>query len=331
LDRIRKKGVEIDPRGATHFLPDEESLDPFHGFTSDGTVEDAAIRLGALPDDPFLQGLRELFKDEVLGNIILAARRAWFRGYAGCWESMPPLPPSCLGLSRLLEELAREMDTSASACTSSTFVNLQRRYVAKHLEPILVDNPKLEHDDLTELLCFTINRLPLDGRPTLQQLKARIDLDNSPALSMFVTQRRQALELMVGAEIMVCGNENELDDGHLDVRYALGLDEAKCLQLDLLVPAIVGMATELGLPAIMLPEAGPTNRPLAFNQIMTVQVGRSLADYAKAFGRNQMVAKRISDKYRAELAKLDASDPSYDLWAISFLFDVCIASLLGRR
>lgn len=323
---VTKKGAEIHPGGSTHFLPDEESLDPFHGFTADGKVGDAAVRLSALPDDPFLQDLRALYKDEVLGNIILAARRAWFRGYAGCWESMPPLRGSRFGFNPLLEELARDMDTSASACTSNTFINVQRRYVARHLEHILADNPEYKHDDLVELLCLTINRIPLDGRPALQRLKARFDLDNSPVLSVFVTQQRQSLERMVGAEIVVCGSESELDDDHLDVRYALGLGRARCLQLDLLVPAIVGMARELSLPAIVLPEAGPTDRPLTFNHRMTVQVGRSLASYAEAFGRDQVVAERISDRYKAGLAQLDKDDPEYDLQAISLLFDVRIVS-----
>ena len=228
-------------------MPDEESLDPFHGFTADGKVEDVATRLSALPDDPFLEDLRTLYKDEVLGNIILAARRAWFRGYAGHWETMPPFRASRFGLNPLLEELAREIDTSASECTSRTFINVQHRYIARHLDPILADNPEYKHDDMVELLCLTINRIPLDGRPALQRLKIRVDLDNSPVLNEFVTQQRQSLERMIGADIVVYGNENELDDDHLDVRYALGLGNAKCLQLDLLVPAIVGMATELGL------------------------------------------------------------------------------------
>jgi len=323
-----KNGVEVNPTGTTHFLPDEESLDPFHGFAADGTVVDAAVRLDALPDDPHLRSLQKLFKNEVLGNIILAARRAWFRGYVGRWETMPPLPRSRYGLTRLFEELARDMDSSAATCVSRSFINLQSKYVAKHLEPILADNPHLKDDDLVELLCLTINRLSLVGRPALQRLKARIDLDNSPVLSVFVAQRRRSLELMVGAEIVVCNSQNDLDDDHLDFRYALGLDETKCLQLDLLVPAIIGMATELGLSATVLPEAGPTDRPLTFNQVMTTAVGRSLPDFAKAFGRDHTVAKRISDKYVAKLKLLDADDPAYDLQAISLLFDVCISLIL---
>ena len=313
----KKAGVKIDPNAATHFLPDEESLDPFHGFTADGKVEDA-MRLSALPNDPFLQSLQKLYKDEVLGNIILAARRAWFRGYAGCWETMPPLPP-CFGLTRLFEELACEMDSSASACISRSFINLEHRYIAKHLEPILVDHPELKHDELVEFLCLAINRLPLDGSPQLKTM-----IDKSPVLSTFIAQQRQSLELMVNAEIVVCGSMDELDDDHLDICYALGLGDARCLQLDLLVPAIVGMATELGLPVTVLPEAGPTDHPLTFNHVMTVQVGCSLPDYAKAFGRNQMVAEQISGKFKAELAGLDEDDHSYDLRAISFLFNVCM-------
>ena len=85
---VTKEGTEINPSGSTHFLPDEENLDPFYGFTTDGKVVNAAThattRLSALPDDPYLEDLQKLFKDEVLGNIILAARREWFRGV--CWS-----------------------------------------------------------------------------------------------------------------------------------------------------------------------------------------------------------------------------------------------------
>jgi hypothetical protein len=266
----------------------------------------------------------------VLGNIILAARRAWFKGYAGRWETMPAFLPSRYGLTSLLEELARDMDTAAAECTMRTFLRIQREYVARHLEPIVANRPDLEDEHLAELLCLTINRLPLDGRPTLQRLKRRIDLDNSPALSMFVTQRRQALEQMVDAEVVVVNNKDALDENHLDFRYALGIGNARCLQLDLLVPAIVGMAAELGLPAIILPEAGPTDRPVTFNQRMTIQLGHSLVDYAKTFGRDNVIAKRISNKYKTELAKLDADDPEYDLQAISLLFDVSAVFRLHR-
>jgi hypothetical protein len=326
----KKRGVEVNPNGVTHFWPDEEFLHPFYGFTADGRVENADIRLSALPDDPFLDYLQRLFKNEVLGNIILAARREWFKGYAGRWETMPAFLPSRYGLNPLLEELARDMDTAAAECTIRTFLRIQREYVARHLEPILANRPDLADEHLPELLCLLINRLPLHGNPILQKLKARIHFDNTPDLIMFTIQRRQALEQMVGAEILVVNNKDALDDEHLDFRYALGLGQAKCLQLDLLVPAIVGMAAELGLSAIILPEAGPTDRPLTFNQRMTVQLGCSLADYATMSGKNTVVAKRISDKYKAELAKLDADDPEYDLQAISLLFDVSAVFRLHR-
>jgi len=35
-----------------------------------------------------------------------------------------------------------------------------------------------------------------------------------------------------------------------------------------------------------------------------------------------VIAKRIADKYKAKLKQLDESDPSYDLQAISLLFDI---------
>ena len=57
---------------------------------------------------------------------------------------------------------------------------------------------------------------------------------------------------------------------------------------------------------------------------MTIQIGQSLAAYAEAFGKDQLVAERITKKFKAELAKMDADDPKYDLRAISFLLDVCI-------
>ena len=84
------------------------------------------------------------------------------------------------------------------------------------------------------------------------------------------------------------------------------------------------MATELGLPAVVLPETGPSSRPLTFNHRMTERLGKSLKGYAEAYGKDQMVAERISDKYRAEFSKLDSNDPEYDLQSISLLFDVCI-------
>jgi hypothetical protein len=91
------------------------------------------------------------------------------------------------------------------------------------LEPLLANRPELSDENLAELLCLIINRLPLNGRPDLQKLSTRIGLDTSPDLIMFITQRRQALEQMVDAEVVVVNNKDALDDNHLDFRYALGL------------------------------------------------------------------------------------------------------------
>ena len=60
--------------------------DPFFGFSADGKVETPDV-LSALPNDPHIGRLLDLFSDnKVIGNIILAARRLWYRGFDGRWE-----------------------------------------------------------------------------------------------------------------------------------------------------------------------------------------------------------------------------------------------------
>src|SRR3954452_9058551 len=99
-----KNHPTIDRSGAVSFPP--ETDDPFQDFTPLGHTESILAALPGKDGDPYLESLKKrLFKDnEVLGNIILVARREFCRGYDENWEEYPDIPHSFC-LSDLIEEV----------------------------------------------------------------------------------------------------------------------------------------------------------------------------------------------------------------------------------
>jgi len=306
----------INPHGAIRYPPD--SSDPFQGFSKDGHVVDDTI-LTALPDDPYLAGLKKKFQgDVILGNVVLAARRQWFRGFAGDWTKLPDIPTSFL-LTDLLEQISSDLDTETATNIATNFLRYQQRYISKRLQESL---PLQHKDDLAELLCFTIDQLPLDERDDLKKVAAEVDLANSVDLQAFVATERQQLATWMAVELMSCDRVEQLEDGKVDVGFALGFGEKKCVLADYLLPAIMAMAHKAGMSVTLIPEPGPTYRPIQFNVDMTKRLVLSLPKFAKKFGADKAVAARICKVFYEELKQHKEDSEAYDLRAVSVLINV---------
>jgi len=160
--------------------------DPFEGFGANGHVSDPVKTLSAFPGDPFLDDLRNLYKEnEVIGNIILASRKLWYQGFEGRWDGLPQLPSSFL-LTPIIEETGREMDTETAHNITANFLSYQCRYVAHYLKEVDETNPELSKDSTAELFCHLIDMLPLIGRPDLAKLRNKFGVDKSPRLQHFI-------------------------------------------------------------------------------------------------------------------------------------------------
>ena len=76
--------------------------------------------------------------------------------------------------------------------------------------------------------------------------------------------QRRKLGNMMNVDIIQCDDLNKLDDSRgVDMGFALGFGDKQCVQADFLVPAILAMANELGVPLVVIPEGKPTNRPFS--------------------------------------------------------------------
>ena len=238
--------MKINPAGSTST---KENLDPFDGFSADGHVKNATEILAALPNDPYPGNLRHLFRDNVFGNIILAARRLWFQGYEGCWLEIPELPSSWL---------------------------------------------------LT------------------------------PFLQKFIEEERRKLAAMMNVDdCFRCKDISTLNDTRVDLQYALGFGEHRCVQADFLMPAILEMAAKIEATETtvnIVPEPGPRNRPILFNSRATDMLLRNLVDFATKFHLDGTIAKQIHQKYIRSLGSVDKNSVDYELGAISFIFDVHISN-----
>jgi len=197
-----KNPRKINLEGNTFFSVTDP--DPFYGFSADGKVKEVDVQnvLSALPDDPHLVHLRQLFRDnEVVGNVILAARRRWFQGYEGRWSELPEIPSSWL-LTPLLEELARDMDRDTATNLTKNFLRYQEAYIAnqlQNLEGIDRFDEKITKR-LPELLCYSIDQLPLDGREDLMRLEAEANVDKSPLLKPFIEEQRLKMAEMMNVD-----------------------------------------------------------------------------------------------------------------------------------
>ena len=282
-------------------------------------MDDRSI-LVALPDDPHLTGLTNLFKDDVVfGNVILAARRQWFRGYANDWTKLPDIPTSYM-LTDLLEQIASDMDTVTAVNITTNFLRYQQQYISKQLEEAL---PLLnKKENLAELLCMTIDHLPLDGQDDLKKTAAEVDLASSVDLQTFIAVERQQLAMWMAAELVFCNNIEQLEEGKVDIGFALGFGEKRCIFVDYLLPAIMGMAHKVGMAVTLIPEPGPTFRPIQFNCDMTKCLVHSLPRFARKFGMDKIVATRIYKRFQEELQHHKKDSEEYDLQAVSLLINV---------
>jgi hypothetical protein len=146
--------------------------------------DDDAHVLSAFDNDPHLSDLLHLYKgNELVGNIILAARKVWYQGFV---EKLG-LPTSYL-LTPLIEELARDMDVEMVGNLTRNF-RYQEKYVAHQPQPYRDQDPLLSNDLAPELFCYLIHLLPLDGRPDLEKPRTELDIDGSSYLQVVIDKR----------------------------------------------------------------------------------------------------------------------------------------------
>lgn len=298
--------------------------DPLNGFQIDGTVTDRKI-FKAWPSDPYLANLSKLFKDQIVGNVILAARQAWFRGYAQGWGNMPNIPTAQF-MQHLLSQLARELDSETAANITKNFLRYQECYIKKQLEPLQATRPELNVRGMAELVCMKIDQLPLDGRDDLRVVNASIISGSVAAaeLEVFVSTERTKLSAWIGATLVSRMDAKQLQDNEVDIGFALGFGEKKCVQVDYLVPAIMEMARIVNMPVTIIPESGPTNRAIQFDIYMTQMIIKNLDKFAEGLGLDIEVAKRAKKRLEGQLKLVQDGDMAYDLHAIKILFDVGI-------
>ncbi len=214
----KKHKKPVNPAGQTHF---SQANDNLFGFAPDGLVSDPLTVLLALPDDPYLTDLLHLFSDnEVLGNIILISQKMWYQGFRGRWDEMPDLPSSYL-ITTEIEEVAAQMDVETASNLTTNFLGYQQKY---------------SKGGVSELLCYLIDMLPLDGREDLAQLKVDIDVDSSKELKKFIEDERFELARMMNVDsIFEHENIEKVDDTRVDMQLALGFSDHKCIQADFLI------------------------------------------------------------------------------------------------
>ncbi|HVI21803.1 MAG TPA: hypothetical protein VM660_07125, partial [Bacillus sp. (in: firmicutes)] len=305
------------------FSPDAQDI--FQDFNSDGTVSDPSSVLLALPEDPHLEHLLKLFKsNEILGNIILVARREFCQGYQGHWEEYPELPTSYC-MTGLIEELACIMDQETVSNLVNNFLQYQAIFIKKQLKDLQQQHLNVDLSDkhLPELLCYIIDFLPLDGRTDLEHTKNLIHYEQSQLLQRFVENQRQKLGEMMDTPVVKCDKLDELDDTcGVDIGFAIGFGDKQCIQADFLIPALLTMAKDADIPITIIPEGRSVNVPVRFGSRQTHQLLGNLSYFAKKYSLNQEVAQLIETQFNDHIAKLDKNSSAYDLACISFLADV---------
>jgi hypothetical protein len=316
-----KNPPPVNPR--CRFVPRGNDDDPFTGFSPDGTLADDPYEvLVAFPGDPHLEYLNKLFIDNnVLGNILLVARREFFSGFNNRWEDRPPLPASYC-LTSLIEEMARQMDTETATNLTQNFLRHQSTYISWRLQQLSQANPELDFREklLPELLVYLVDLLPLDDRPDLMEVQGKVNYDGSEILRQFVEDERLSLGRMMGSTIVDFPNLRDVDDDvGVDIKFALGWGDRNCVQADHLLPALLTMARDANLHAVMIPENGLSNRPITFNSGMTGEFLRNLSEFAKKYDMDETIVDRIGEQFKEHVKDVDDKSPEYDLKSIEFL------------
>ena len=309
----KKHKVDFDPAGRTFF----ESDDDASAFTSDGNVSDPYKTLAALPDDPYLDDLLQLYgSNRVFGNIILMARRIWYRGFNQRWNEVPKIPSSWF-MTPLIEEVASQIDVETATNLTRNFLRYQEKYIDWRLTDLRQKNQDLSKKGVPELLCYMIDMLPLDGRHDLIKLKTEIDLTRRD-LEKFINDERCELAKMMGVDrVFEHADIKEVDDSQVDMKLALGFGEHQCIQGDFLFPALLEMSKRASIPVTASPLLDPGTALFC----STPQIMCNL-DYFALHGLDQGTAKEITQKYKTSLSRVDKNQKEYDLTSIAFFLNV---------
>ena len=316
--------MDFNPEGRTFFESDDDDAS---AFTPDGNVSDPHQKLAALPDDPYLDDLLKLYSDnKVLGNVILMARRIWYRCFNLRWNEVPHIPSSYL-ITRLIEEVAAQIDVETATNLTTNFLRYQEKYIDWRLTDLREENQDLSKKGVPELLCYMINMLPLDGRKDLIKLKTEIDLTRED-LDNFISNERRELARMMGVDgIFEHTDIRTVDDSRVDMKLALGFGVHKCIQADFLFPALLEMSKRASIPITVIPMAGPRHRAILFNSLATDQIMRNLDYFALRHGLDQGTAKEIMQKYKTSMSRVDKNQKEYDLASIGFFLNVSLSCM----
>jgi len=321
----QKNPHTIDP-GAQMSLP-ADTGDPFSKFSPDGHLLkhlEPKAAFAALPGDPHIEHLLDLFKQNtIVGNIILAARQELFRGYDGRWAEFPLTTSTSYLITDVIEEVARTIDVETASSLSGNFLRYQGLFIDHQLKQFREQHPELDLKNklLLELLCHVINFIPYDDRPDLVQLWEQIG--KSQILGKFVEEQRRKLGNMMNMDIIKCDDLNKLDDSRgVDMGFALGFGNKQCVQADFLVPAILAMANELGVPLVVIPEGKPTNRPLLFGSDQTLRLLRNLPYLAHRYSLDKDVAEMLQTQFNVAVAGVEPKSVAFDLTSVSFIAKV---------
>jgi hypothetical protein len=70
------------------------------------------------------------------------------------------------------------MDVETASNLTTNFLRYQQEYIDHRLIALRADDLNLSKDGVSELLCYLIDILPLDGREDLVALKSDIDVES---------------------------------------------------------------------------------------------------------------------------------------------------------
>ena len=233
-------------------------------------------------------------------------------------------------MTSLIEELAAQLDVETATNVTTNFLRYQQKYVDYRLTALRAGDPTLSKKGVSELLCYVIDMLPLEGRKDLVDLKAEVDIE-SVVLKRFIESERLNLARMMGVDdIFQHDDIKKVDDSRVDMRLALGFGDHKCIQADFLFPAVLEMSKSANIPVTLIPSSGPRRRPILFNSRATERMMCNLEYFARRYGLSQTKAQEITTKYKASLKEVDNNDKEHDLGSIAFLLDVGIKIIDGH-
>ena len=213
------------------------------------------------------------------------------------------------------------METASNLTTN--FLRYQQRYIDWRLKALGKEgfDALSKKKGVTELLCYMIDMLPIDGRPDLIELKTEVD--SLTDLTAFIDDERAKLARMMDVNaIYEHTSRTRVDDTQVDMKLALGFGSSKCIQADFLFPAILEMSRRADIPITAIPSSGPRHRVLMFNSKATDQIMRNLEHFARRYSLSPESGEKISKRYKERLKEVDKTSHEYDLTSIAFFLDV---------